>query len=89
MTLTLKSVHSHSSFPCLSNIHLSGDTLSKGLNRIMGTTAGGGLGILLTLIAQKVGGVGNSIIIGTSVFVLGKLLNIDAYSKEIYNAPKL
>ena len=49
----------------------SGATLGKGLNRGMGTILGGGLGCLAAVIAQDVGGVGNSIIIATSVFIFG------------------
>ncbi|XP_028762198.1 aluminum-activated malate transporter 13-like [Neltuma alba] len=49
----------------------AGATLGKGLNRGMGTILGGGLGCLAAVIAQVVGGVGNSIIIAASVFIFG------------------
>ncbi|KAF8365073.1 hypothetical protein HHK36_032923 [Tetracentron sinense] len=49
----------------------AGATLSKGLNRGMGTILGGGLGCLAAILSQKVGGIGNSITIGISVFVFG------------------
>lgn len=53
---------------------MSGATLGKGFNRGMGTMLGGGLGCLAAIFAQNIGGVGNSIIIGTSVFISGKFL---------------
>jgi len=41
----------------------------------MGTILGGGLGCIAAVLAQNVGGgIGNSIIIGTSVFIFGKFL---------------
>ncbi|GLU03512.1 hypothetical protein SLE2022_207060 [Rubroshorea leprosula] len=49
----------------------AGATLSKGLNRGIGTILGGGLGCLAAAIAQKVGGIGNTIIVGISVFIFG------------------
>ncbi|KAF8394434.1 hypothetical protein HHK36_020642 [Tetracentron sinense] len=49
----------------------AGATLSKGLNRGMGTILGGGLGCLAATFAQEVGGIGNSIAVGTSVFIFG------------------
>lgn len=48
-----------------------GATLGKGLNRGMGTILGGGLGCLVAVSAQLVGGVGNSVIIGASVSIFG------------------
>ena len=50
----------------------AGATLGKGLNRGMGTILGGGLGCISAVLAHNLGGVGNSIIIGTSVFIFGK-----------------
>ncbi|XP_031263810.1 aluminum-activated malate transporter 12-like [Pistacia vera] len=49
----------------------AGATLSKGLNRGLGTILGGGLGCLAAAFAQEVGGVGDAIVVGTSVFVFG------------------
>lgn len=51
---------------------MSGATLSKGLNRGVGTILGGGLGCLAAAFAQEVGGIGNGIIVGISVFIFGK-----------------
>ncbi|TKY52613.1 Aluminum-activated malate transporter 12 [Spatholobus suberectus] len=51
----------------------AGATLGKGLNRGMGTILGGGLGCIAAVLAQSLGGVGNSIIIGTSVFIFGTI----------------
>ncbi|QHO25407.1 aluminum-activated malate transporter 14-like isoform X2 [Arachis hypogaea] len=47
----------------------AGATLGKGLNRGMGTIVGGGLGCIAAILAQKLGGVGNSIIIGICIFI--------------------
>ncbi|KAK7378345.1 hypothetical protein VNO80_03784 [Phaseolus coccineus] len=51
----------------------AGATLGKGFNRGLGTIIGGGLGCLVALFAQSIGihRVGNSIIIGVSVFIFG------------------
>ncbi|QCD86881.1 Aluminum-activated malate transporter [Vigna unguiculata] len=51
----------------------AGATLGKGLNRGMGTILGGGLGCMAAVLAQNIGGVGNSIIIGASVFIFGTI----------------
>ncbi|KAL2323559.1 hypothetical protein Fmac_027938 [Flemingia macrophylla] len=51
----------------------AGATLGKGLNRGMGTVLGGGLGIIAAALAQKLGTVGNCIIIGASVFIFGTM----------------
>lgn len=51
---------------------LPGGTLSKGLNRGMGTILGGGLGCLTALAAQKVPVFGRAIAISFSVFIFGK-----------------
>ncbi|KAK1317259.1 Aluminum-activated malate transporter 12 [Acorus calamus] len=48
----------------------SGATISKGVNRAIGTTLGGGLGCSVALLAQQVGGTGKAITIGTSVFFI-------------------
>lgn len=53
---------------------MPGATLSKGLNRGLGTVLGGGLGCLAAAFAQEVGGVGNAIVVGTSVFIFSKFL---------------
>ncbi|GFZ04697.1 aluminum-activated malate transporter 1 [Actinidia rufa] len=47
----------------------AGATLGKGLNRGIGTILGGGLGCLAVILADEVGGIGNIIIVGISVFV--------------------
>ncbi|KAJ9171947.1 hypothetical protein P3X46_015243 [Hevea brasiliensis] len=49
----------------------AGATLGKGLNRGMGTILGGGLGCLTATLAQEVGGIGKSIIVGTSMLIFG------------------
>ncbi|KAK8498918.1 hypothetical protein V6N13_045914 [Hibiscus sabdariffa] len=49
----------------------TGATLSKGLNRGIGTVLGGGLGCLGAAFAQAVGGVGKGIVVGIAVFVFG------------------
>ncbi|RWR93736.1 Aluminum-activated malate transporter [Cinnamomum micranthum f. kanehirae] len=53
----------------------AGATLSKGLNRGIGTILGGGLGCLAALLAQilaqKAGGTGRAIAISISVFIFG------------------
>ncbi|XP_058083773.1 aluminum-activated malate transporter 12-like [Magnolia sinica] len=51
----------------------AGATLSKGINRGVGTIIGGGLGCVAALIAQKIGGISRAITISTSVFVFGAL----------------
>lgn len=51
---------------------VAGATLSKGLNRGVGTILGGGLGCLAAILADELGGIGNPIVVGTSVFILGK-----------------
>ncbi|XP_057965835.1 aluminum-activated malate transporter 12-like [Malania oleifera] len=48
-----------------------GATLKKGLNRGIGTILGGGFGCLAAISAQQFGGIGNTIVLGTSVFVFG------------------
>ncbi|XP_050366170.1 aluminum-activated malate transporter 2-like [Argentina anserina] len=51
----------------------AGATLSKGLNRGLGTILGGGLGCSAATLAQEVTGMGkaSTIIIGSSVFIVG------------------
>ncbi|XP_010522712.1 PREDICTED: aluminum-activated malate transporter 14-like [Tarenaya hassleriana] len=49
----------------------AGATLSKGLNRGIGTILGGGLGCLAAALAQEVGGLGNVLVSLTSVFIFG------------------
>ncbi|CAI0400691.1 unnamed protein product, partial [Linum tenue] len=46
----------------------AGATLSKGMNRVIGTVVGGGLGCLVATTGQKLGGIGNSVIVGLAVF---------------------
>ncbi|KAK6286303.1 hypothetical protein POUND7_012482 [Theobroma cacao] len=47
----------------------AGATLSKGLNRGIGTVLGGGLGCLAAAFAQAVSGIGKAIVVGIAVFV--------------------
>ncbi|CAI9107905.1 OLC1v1007387C1 [Oldenlandia corymbosa var. corymbosa] len=49
----------------------AGATLSKGINRAIGTILGGGLGCLAAILGDKFEGTGNAIIVGTSVFIIG------------------
>ncbi|KAI3783089.1 hypothetical protein L2E82_13151 [Cichorium intybus] len=49
----------------------AGATLSKGLLRGVGTILGGGLGCLTAILADKFGKTGNTIVVGTSVFIFG------------------
>ncbi|KAK7393543.1 hypothetical protein VNO78_22101 [Psophocarpus tetragonolobus] len=51
----------------------AGATLGKGLNRGMGTILGGGLGCIAAVLAHNLGGVGNSITVGASVFFFGAI----------------
>ncbi|KAJ1433057.1 Aluminum-activated malate transporter [Sesbania bispinosa] len=51
----------------------AGATLGKGINRGIGTIVGGALGCIAAALAQSIGGIGNSIIIGTSVFIFGSV----------------
>ena len=59
---------------------MAGATLSKGLNRAIGTVLGGGLGCLAAGLAEQVGGIGDTIIVGISVFIFGKSLFLDMIS---------
>lgn len=54
-------------------MNMLGATLGKGINRGIGTIVGGGIGCLAAILAQNIGGVGNSIFIATSVYIIGKL----------------
>ncbi|XP_044485542.1 aluminum-activated malate transporter 13-like [Mangifera indica] len=49
----------------------AGATLSKCLNRGLGTILGGGLGCLAAAFVDEVGGVGNAVVVGTFVFIFG------------------
>ncbi|XP_068657839.1 aluminum-activated malate transporter 14-like [Aristolochia californica] len=51
----------------------AGATLSKGLNRGMGTIIGGGLGCLAASLARQVGEIPRAITIAISVFIFGSL----------------
>ncbi|XP_038887020.1 aluminum-activated malate transporter 14-like [Benincasa hispida] len=63
----------------------AGATLSKGLNRGLGTILGGGLGCLASAFAQDVGGLASALIIGISVFVFGA---IATYSRMVPSIKK-
>ncbi|XP_031402061.1 aluminum-activated malate transporter 8-like [Punica granatum] len=49
----------------------AGATLSKGINRGIGTILGGALGCIAAVLAQQIGGVGNSVLVGISIFIFG------------------
>ncbi|PIA44807.1 hypothetical protein AQUCO_01700422v1 [Aquilegia coerulea] len=49
----------------------AGATLSKGLNRGIGTILGGFMGCLAATLADQIGGAGEAIVIGVSVFIFG------------------
>ncbi|CAK9151058.1 unnamed protein product [Ilex paraguariensis] len=49
----------------------AGAMLSKGLNRGIGTILGCALGCLAAILADKVDGTGNAIVVGISVFIFG------------------
>lgn len=71
------------------NIYTSGATLSKGLNRGMGTILGGGLGFLAAILARKAGGIGTPIIVGISLFVFGKDFDLTFFKKRQFNVAGL
>ncbi|XP_075524415.1 aluminum-activated malate transporter 12-like isoform X2 [Primulina tabacum] len=49
----------------------TGATLGKGINRGIGTVLGGGLGCLAAILADQIGGIGNHVTVGFSVFIFG------------------
>lgn len=59
---------------------LSGATLSKGINRAIGTVLGGGLGCLAAILADKYGEISGAIVVGISVMIIG---NIQQYSLDL------
>uniref|UniRef100_A0A0A0KHM3 Aluminum-activated malate transporter n=1 Tax=Cucumis sativus TaxID=3659 RepID=A0A0A0KHM3_CUCSA len=63
----------------------AGATLSKGLNRGLGTILGGGLGCLASAFAQDLGGLASAIIIGISVFIFGA---VASYLRMVPNIKK-
>ncbi|MBA0617636.1 hypothetical protein Godav_027063 [Gossypium davidsonii] len=63
----------------------AGATLSKGINRGIGTVLGGGLGCLAAIFAQAVGGVGKAIIVGITVFIFGAAAT---YTRQVPNVKK-
>ncbi|KAK5811221.1 aluminum-activated malate transporter 8-like [Gossypium arboreum] len=63
----------------------AGATLSKGLNRGIGTVLGGGLGCLGAAFAQAVGGVGKAIVVAIAVFIFGAGAT---YTRQIPNIKK-
>lgn len=52
-------------------IGFSGATLSKGLNRGLGTVVAGSLAVCIGYIADKAGKIGEPITISSSCFILG------------------
>ncbi|XP_022727865.1 aluminum-activated malate transporter 8-like [Durio zibethinus] len=63
----------------------AGATLSKGLNRGIGTVLGGGLGCLAASFAQAVGGVGKAIVVAIAVFIFGTAAT---YTRQVPNIKK-
>ncbi|XWS46806.1 hypothetical protein CRYUN_Cryun14cG0100000 [Craigia yunnanensis] len=63
----------------------AGATLSKGLNRGIGTVLGGGLGCLAAAFAQAVVGVGKAIVVGIAVFIFGAAAT---YTRQVPNIKK-
>ncbi|XP_022760030.1 aluminum-activated malate transporter 14-like [Durio zibethinus] len=63
----------------------AGATLSKGLNRGIGTILGGGLGCLAAAFAQAVGGIGRAIVVGIAVFIFGA---VATYTRQVPNIKK-
>ncbi|XP_021281000.1 aluminum-activated malate transporter 8-like [Herrania umbratica] len=63
----------------------AGATLSKGLNRGIGTVLGGGLGCLAAAFAQAVSGIGKAIVVGIAVFVFGAAAT---YTRQVPNIKK-
>ncbi|KAK2996657.1 hypothetical protein RJ639_026225 [Escallonia herrerae] len=59
----------------------AGATLSKGINRGVGTILGGGLGCLVAILAEEIGGIGNAVAVATSVFIFGK----SKFSDELHS----
>ncbi|KAI3773085.1 hypothetical protein L6452_04283 [Arctium lappa] len=51
----------------------AGATLSKGLLRGIGTILGGGFGCLAAILSEDFGKTGNTIVVGSSVFIFGAL----------------
>ncbi|KAK4357367.1 hypothetical protein RND71_022977 [Anisodus tanguticus] len=49
----------------------AGATLSKGINRAIGTVLGGGLGCLAAILADNSGEIGGALVVGISVIVIG------------------
>ncbi|KAK1426697.1 hypothetical protein QVD17_15376 [Tagetes erecta] len=49
----------------------AGATLSKGLLRGLGTILGGGLGCLAGILSDDFGKIGNALVVGASVFIIG------------------
>ncbi|KAM3325942.1 aluminum-activated malate transporter 13 [Capsicum chacoense] len=49
----------------------AGATLSKGINRAIGTILGGGLGCLAAILADKSGEIGGALVVGISVIIIG------------------
>ncbi|XP_016496645.1 aluminum-activated malate transporter 13-like [Nicotiana tabacum] len=49
----------------------AGATLSKGINRAIGTVLGGGLGCMAAILADNSGEIGGALVVGISVIVIG------------------
>lgn len=61
---------------------ISGATLSKGLYRGAGTVVGGGLGSLAAILGQLVGGIGNPVVVGVSLFIFGKVFILHGINQD-------
>ncbi|XP_015161434.1 aluminum-activated malate transporter 12-like, partial [Solanum tuberosum] len=48
----------------------TGATLSKGINRAIGTVLGGGLGCLAAILADESGEIGGALVVGISVIII-------------------
>lgn len=60
---------------------LSGATLSKGINRAIGTVLGGGLGCMAAILADNSGEIGGALVVGISVIVIGKYCHSCPHNK--------
>lgn len=63
----------------------AGATLSKGINRGIGTLLGGGLGCLAAVLAAEIGGIAKSIIIALTLFLFG---SVATYFRLVPNIKK-
>lgn len=57
-------------------VAFAGATVSKGINRGIGTLIGGGLGCLAAVLAAQIGGIAKPIIIALTLFLFGAFVFI-------------